>query len=320
MSLIDKLDIINCKSWMSIGDCNYEYDYPEEGQIPPSGVVYCNIEHITKFFDKCKLTDNKYVVVSGFSDSGPAYQKEHPVANDMLKWLPFLEEEILKIGYQSLKIGPRCNIENCNIDDVYSVKMYSFTNATFDKIPDNIIKWFVVNPQVIQNKIQGIPIGVGTASTNDIFNTDLVSFEDRKNWLYINWQNYTNERMHLKNYFERNDFDWVTYYTKPERDTLDYFKDLASHVFVACPFGNGLDCYRILESIYLGSIPIVIDCPMVKYLSGLPILTIQDWGQLSLEFLKERHKELEKLEFNLDKSKLSYWKNIIRRSFDDGVS
>ena len=38
MSLIDKLDIINCKSWMSIGDCNYEYDYPEEGQIPPSGV------------------------------------------------------------------------------------------------------------------------------------------------------------------------------------------------------------------------------------------------------------------------------------------
>ena len=317
MSLVDKSDIINCKSWMDIGDCNYEYDYPEEGQIPPSGVVYCNIEHITKFFDKCNLTNNKYVVVSGFSDSGPAYQKEHSVARDMIKWLPFLEEEILKIGYKALKIAPRCMLDQCDIDDTYSVKMYSFTTSTFNKIPDNIIKWFVVNPQLIQNKIQGIPLGVGSTATDDIDNTELVDFEDRENWLYVNWQNYTNERMHLKNFFEQNNFDWATYYSKPEREKEDYFKDLASHVFVACPFGNGLDCYRILESIYLGSIPIVEDCQMVRYLSGLPILVIKSWNQLNLEFLKQRYEEFKGLQINLDKCKLSYWKNMIRRTFDE---
>ena len=78
MSLVDKSDTINCKSWMDIADCNYEYDYPEDNDIPPSGVVYCNIEHVTKLFEKCKRTNNKYVVVSGFSDFGLAYQKEHP--------------------------------------------------------------------------------------------------------------------------------------------------------------------------------------------------------------------------------------------------
>ena len=86
-------EIIHVKSWMDLGDCNYEIDHDDDS-IPESGVVYCNIEHIHKFFEKCKRTDNKYIVISGFSDYGVALQKEHPVANDMIKWLPFIENEI----------------------------------------------------------------------------------------------------------------------------------------------------------------------------------------------------------------------------------
>ena len=76
---ISEEDIINVKSWMSLGDCNYEIDHDDDS-IPESGVVYCNIEHIDRLFEKCKLTDNKYIVISAFSDYGVALQEEYPVS------------------------------------------------------------------------------------------------------------------------------------------------------------------------------------------------------------------------------------------------
>ena len=87
--MIQEEDIINVKSWMDLGDCNYEIDHDDDS-IPESGVVYCNIEHIHKFFAKCENTDNEYIVVSGFSDYGFARQKEHPVWADMKKTLTMM--------------------------------------------------------------------------------------------------------------------------------------------------------------------------------------------------------------------------------------
>ena len=318
MSLIDKADIINCKSWMDIADCNYEYDYAGVDDIPPSGVVYCNIEHIAKFFNKCKRTHNKYVVVSGFSDFGLAYQKEHPVANDMLKWLPFIESEIPKIEYKALKVAPRCDIEKCDLKDRYSIKCHSFTMETFDKIPDNVIKWFVVNPLLMKNKIQGIPIGVGKDAADAISNTPNVTKTD---WLYVNWQNYTTNRMHLKQFFVNNNWYWVTVHEEPNIPYEDYLSELSRHRFVACPPGNGVDCYRILESIYLGAIPIVEDGPTMRYLDGLPIVKIRSWGVVnSFDWIQQKYHETMsrfKGESCLDKAKLSYWKKEIRTAFNE---
>ena len=318
MSLIDKSDIINCKSWMDIADCNYEYDYPGIDDIPPSGVVYCNIEHITKFFDKCKRTHNKYVVVSGFSDFGLAHQKEHPVAMDMLKWLPFIQSEIPKIEYKSLKVAPRCDIEKCDLKDRYSIKCHSFTMGTFDKIPDNIIKWFVVNPLLMKNKIQGIPIGVGKDAADAISNTQ---DHIKTDWLYVNWQNYTTDRMHLKQFFVNNNWDWVTTHDEPNIPYEEYLSELSRHRFVACPPGNGVDCYRILESIYLGAIPIVEDGPAMRYLDGLPIVKIRSWGVVnSLDWLQRNYDETLSLPINLDKAKLSYWTKMIKGAFYEHLS
>ena len=88
--MLNPNEIINVKSWMSLGDSNYEIDHDDDS-IPESGVVYCNIEHIHKFFEKCHDTNNRYIVISAFSDYGVALQEEHPVPADMIKWLPFIE-------------------------------------------------------------------------------------------------------------------------------------------------------------------------------------------------------------------------------------
>lgn len=318
MSLIDKSDMINCKSWMGLADCNYELDFSDD-EVPDSCVVYCNIEHVKRFFNACKNTNNKYVLISGFSDFGLAHQAEHPVSADMLKWIPFLESDIAEtLGYDPLKIGPRCDIDKCNIDDKYSVKCYSFTHSTFNEIPKNIIKWFVVNPMTMKNKIQGIPIGVGKDSPDVISSTEIPT--NKENWVYVNWQNYTTSRMHLKQYFENNNWEWTTVLGKPDRSLNDYYADLARHKFVVCPPGNGIDCYRVLESIYLGCIPIMEKSPVTKYFNGLPIITIDHWSQInSLDTIKRMYDHIQSSpdNNNLEKSKLSFWKSQIRGAFNE---
>ena len=307
-------DMIHVKSWMDLGDCNYEIDYDDDDSIQESGVIYCNIEHIHKLFKKCERTSNRYVVISGFSDYGVAYQEEYPVAMDMVKWLSFIEPAIPSIGYDDLDIPARCDIEKCSIDHKYSVRCYSYTFSTFDKIPDNVVKWFTVNPLLEDSKIQGIPLGVGQGAPRDIFETNIYDIDNKTNIAYVNWQDHTLERSRIKQAFVDFDPHWATIVLEP-KNYRDYLDELSKHVLVMCPAGNGTDCYRILESIYLGCIPIVKRSPTINYLDGLPLLVVDDWNEISQAFLKEKYTEIiTGSEYSLDKSKLSYWKKQIEET------
>ena len=307
-------DMINVKSWMDLGDCNYEIDHDDEDSIPDSGVVYCNIEHIHKLFAKCERTDNKYIVISGFSDYGVAYQEEHPVGMDMLKWISFINHLIPDIEYNDLTIPTRCDVEKCNIDHKYSVRCYAHTFSTFEKIPENVVKWFTVNPLIEEDRIQGIPLGIGKDASCDIFETKTYDIDDKINIAYVNWQDHTLERSQIKQAFLDFNPYWATIVLET-KDYKDYLDDLSKHILVMCPAGNGTDCYRILESIYLGCIPIVKRSPVSNYLEGLPMLVVDDWDEISQAFLKDKYAEIiTSSEYSLNKAKLSYWKDQIQRA------
>ena len=75
-----------------------------------------------------------------------------------------------------------------------------------------------------------------------------------------------------------------------------------------------MDCYRTLEALYVGCIPIVVNSPTTQYLRDLPILIIDDWNQISYNFLQEQYEKFQNTEYNLDQIKLSYWKEKIDES------
>jgi len=310
-----KEDIINVKSWFDLGDCNYEHDHKDDS-IPDSGIVYCNIEHIQDFFKKCESTSNKYIVVSCFSDYGLAYQQEHPVPIDMLKTLPFVKQHIPGIGYEGLTVHARCDKEKCHENDTYSVKSYSYTFSTIKAIPTNVVKWFMANSLVEQPRIQGIPFGIGKDATEDVLNSKKCSENDKTNLLYINWEDRTNiERIQLKGYFYRSNFDWVTFIESP-KDFKEYLEELSCHKYCLCPEGNGIDTYRFLECIYTGVIPIVFDSPAMRYLSDLPILIIKTLDDLSYDNLTSNYESI-KSKINdegMRKAKVSYWTNEINKA------
>jgi len=61
-----------------------------------------------------------------------------------------------------------------------------------------------------------------------------------------------------------------------------YSKLSSQFHFVACPRGNGMDTHRFWETLYRGSIPVVVESPWALnlYSLGIPMFVIPDWGKL----------------------------------------
>ena len=67
-----------------------------------------------------------------------------------------------------------------------------------------------------------------------------------------------------------------------------YLKNLSMHKFCVCPRGNGIDTHRFWEAQYLDTIPIILWRDWTSSYSGMPILILDNWGEL-------RNLDLEKI-------------------------
>ena len=69
-----------------------------------------------------------------------------------------------------------------------------------------------------------------------------------------------------------------------------------SYAFGASPHGNGLDCHRTWEMLYLGMIPVVKTSSLDVLYRELPVVILEDWEdvcQLNLtKLLREMRKKL----------------------------
>jgi hypothetical protein len=67
-----------------------------------------------------------------------------------------------------------------------------------------------------------------------------------------------------------------------------YLEELARHRFCICPRGNGIDTHRVWECLYLEVVPILARSVHSEYWarSGLPVLLIDDWAEVTPECLE----------------------------------
>lgn len=94
----------------------------------------------------------------------------------------------------------------------------------------------------------------------------------------------------------------------------ELWQKYAEYSFVASPFGVGLDCHRTWEAIALGCVPIIKTSAMVRLFEGMPVLVIENWAEVTPEFLKEQHAIFSKKEFDYSKIFLPYWVMRIREA------
>jgi hypothetical protein len=98
-----------------------------------------------------------------------------------------------------------------------------------------------------------------------------------------------------------------------------YLREIKSSKFVLCPRGNGIDTHRIWESLYMGSIPIVIYENAHHLFTDLPILFINNWEELTYDFLNKKYEEMINQNWNYDKLKIDYWKKFIKEKISQNI-
>jgi len=109
--------------------------------------------------------------------------------------------------------------------------------------------------------------------------------------------------------------NWVT--NKQNVPWKKYYDGIASHKFVISPRGNGVDCHRTWEALYLRTIPIVKESICMNEFRDLPILFVKNWEEISYNYLYEKYEEMSSKFYDLSKMKISYWEKIIKECINE---
>lgn len=298
--------------------CHDYYDHPNLDKVPDNGIIYVPLEQVNYFFQRICLPnpDKKYIIVSGNSDFGIFYQKEHPVNRDLYKRMDFVNwPQIFHCPeYYDFKIGYACDIENCNINDKYSIKCYAVTCSTFNDVPDNVLHWYAVNLMANHPKISCIPFGVGDQADLTLMNKYKDSKKDKL--LYVNFENYTAERGRLKSVFASK--SWATVQPQANIPKEKYYEELAKHKYVLSPYGNGVDCFRNYEAFYMKSIPITMRSRWTENMNYLPFMTTNDYDKINPSELEQSWEEIYwqyNYKVDWEPLEINFWKNKIERQW-----
>lgn len=102
-----------------------------------------------------------------------------------------------------------------------------------------------------------------------------------------------------------------------------YRKRLLRYAFVASPPGNGVDCHRTWEALYLGVIPIVRRSPFYDAFPNLPVFAIDDWNEIAAwdePFLTRLHNRLSSQLETVPYLRFEYWESRIASAKEDALS
>lgn len=229
------------------------------------------------------------VLVSGkewmtiFIDNIRLYNREIKCTNDEdQKWVDALLEtnNMLETcaAFPETKFIIFTNLEDTPInDDIH------------DLIPDNVKAIYGVNAVGFGGKVHPFPYGVQRiihpsdnriailheAMERDVTPTKL---------LYINHAEHTNisERGNIREKFAK-----LKYATVDNRVSYDiYCKQIQNHKFMICPQGNGVDCHRNWEVLYLKRVPIMKRTAYLQELyKDYPVLWVDDYAEVTKTLL-----------------------------------
>jgi len=145
----------------------------------------------------------------------------------------------------------------------------------------NLIKCYAQNINFEHPKLFPIPIGLANDKwphgNKEIFNK-VDKLNIKKNILcYSNFDVNTNinERKYCLNNLPQE-------YIYPKTDFESYLTQLKSSLFTISPEGNGIDCHKTWEAMYLQTIPIVKKSILTWRFQqmDLPLIIISDWNEI----------------------------------------
>ena len=128
--------------------------------------------------------------------------------------------------------------------------------------------------------------------------------------LYLNFDisTYPSHRQMVYDLFKNKSYCHVA----SNRPYYDYLLDMRKSCFVLSPRGNGPDCHRTWEALYMGAIPIVISSELDPLYEGLPVVIVKDYREVTEEFMKEQLVRIRNQDFSKRSIDMLYWIHKIK--------
>jgi len=220
------------------------------------------------------------------------------------------------INLDNVRVLVSGHSDHC-IDDTYTDILNSHLLST----------WFCQNKNINHPKLRALPLGItnqhepATRGRHKIIgNTDRIfsiaqepklDRHARLAYLNITPSNFPHERNDIVGTFAEQ--PWVTYRNPEitEEGHEDFLRNIHQHKFVFAPRGNGLDTHRLWECLYLRTIPIVKRHMSMCDFEDLPILFVDDWKDVTEEYLHHVYDKMMQIEYNMEKITMDYWVNNI---------
>ena len=206
-----------------------------------------------------------------------------------------------------------------------------------------IIAWFSIHPPLIGHP-KFFPLPLGTKQDEDVYKNrqqvhttiKKVRKNEKSKMLYMNMSlEQDPERVACHKLLSEKPFCCNR---SKKISFIDYLEEMSQYKFAVSPRGWGPDCYRTWEALLVGTIPIVRRCQFDQYIArgsdvadcgqtcsltsdqgsqldrlyeDLPILVIDEWEEITEEFLEQKYAEIQAKTSRREKLYLEYWKQKI---------
>ncbi len=278
------------------------------------------------FLQRAKIRALKYRYKSSTSDP---YLSGDAIAS--LCEFQIRKEEDLKLFEQ---FGAECSVVFCRSDLVphlAEIRLSSKKNRTlvagnsdFDFTEKKVLPFRTFNRFFLQNSMVSdgksiftLPVGVENLSIginglpNNLVAT--LSWEEKLDSILVGPFSPTHaSRGVLMEFAELNPDIFDCYFDRisPHQFALK----MNSYKYVACPRGNGIDSHRFWETLYRGSIPIVLASPWSSSLAvyKFPFIQVTSWSEVKTAILNFERLSARTLPSDIDGLWIPLWKDLFK--------
>jgi hypothetical protein len=287
MNLIEGIKLSNL--------CDYSFgdQASEVFKTPNRFLKPANINNI-EFLDKVKEISQSRDYMTLFIDNIRLYYRDFSKSIDRY-WLESLmkENNLLQLCSKiDMKFIIFTNLEDMPID-----------NFIENQIPNNVLSINAVNALFHNDKIIPTPLGLQRQLNENDHNLSIIRSmipyhrQKPNKLLYINHniQNNMTERQGINELFIEKK-KWST--VRQNRISyINFLLDILNHKFIICPIGNGIDCHRYWETLYLRRVPIMKKHPYLEILlKDLPVLFVEKYSDVTEKLLLDNDHLFSKLQ------------------------